>query len=78
MILDNPLLIDYSEAVAMTYLEVYSLDRPSLDAVCKQFPEVRTHARACVRMTTRSLLCMCACVHMGMDMDMDIDNADSA
>lgn len=46
MILDRLELVDNSEAVALTYLEVYSLERVALDGVCRQFPECgrRIHA----------------------------------
>ena len=49
MILDNVSLIDYSEAVAMTYLEVFTLDRPSLDAASKQFPTCGARVTAAAR-----------------------------
>jgi len=49
MILDRLELIDYSEAVAMTYLEVYTLDRPALDAVCRMFPDCGKRIRAASR-----------------------------
>lgn len=49
MILDQSHLIDYSEAVAMTYLELFTLDRPSLDVVCKTFPECGKRVRAAAR-----------------------------
>jgi len=49
MILDNKGLIDYSEAVAMTYLEVYTLDRPSLEACCRLFPDCGTRIHAAAR-----------------------------
>ena len=49
MILDDPTLIDYSEAVAMTYLEVFTLDRPSLDSSCRQFPDCGKRIRSASR-----------------------------
>ena len=49
MILENQTMIDYSEAVAMTYLEIYTLDRPSLDAVCRQFPACGAKIRKAAR-----------------------------
>ena len=49
MILENPAMIDYSEAVAMTYLEIYTLDRPALDAVCRQFPPCAARLRKAAR-----------------------------
>jgi len=49
MILDNPALIDYSEAVAMTYLEVYTLHRPALEHVCHQFPQCSKRIRMAAR-----------------------------
>jgi hypothetical protein len=38
MILDRTELIDHSQAVAMTYLEIFALERKSLDDVCRAFP----------------------------------------
>lgn len=49
IILDDPRLVDYSEAVAMTYLEVYTLDRPSLDAATRQFPDCANRIRKAAR-----------------------------
>ena len=33
----------------MTYLEVFTLDRPSLEAVCRQFPECGKRMRKAAR-----------------------------
>ena len=49
MILEQSYLIDYSEAVAMTYLEVYTLDRPALEGVCRQFPDCGRRVRLAAR-----------------------------
>ena len=58
LILDDPRLVDYSEAVAMTYLEIYSLNRPGLDAACRQFPDcgVRIHKAARRMMIQRTVV----------------------
>merc|ERR1719453_1676943 len=42
-------MIDYSEAVAMTYCEIYTLDKPSLDSVCRQYPPCHKLVRKAAR-----------------------------
>ena len=49
MILDNPDLIDHSEAVALTYVELFTLSRPDLDECCRQYPESGVKIRRAAR-----------------------------
>jgi len=45
VILDNPDLIDHSQAVALTYVEVFSLSRHDLEDVAKDYPDALRRIR---------------------------------
>jgi hypothetical protein len=49
IILDNEELIDHSQAVALTYVEAYTLRRLSLDSLLAEFPEPRRIVEAAKR-----------------------------
>lgn len=52
LILDNPDLVDHAQAVALTYVECYTLRRPELDECLTEFPE----AGVIVRKASRKIL----------------------
>lgn len=52
MILDNMDLMDHSQAVALTYVEAYTLRRSELEDCLVDFPEIT----ACVRKASRKIL----------------------
>ena len=57
LILDRPELIDFSEGVTLTYVEVYALARAELELCCRQFPPCALLIRkAARRMTIQRLL----------------------
>jgi len=49
MILDNADLIDHSQGVALTYVEVFSLSRHDLEEVAKEYPEAQRRIRRAAR-----------------------------
>lgn len=59
MIIDSLRLMDHSQAVALTYIEVFALSRESMDTSCERFPAagaVITRAAARIRLQ-RAILC---------------------
>jgi len=58
IILNSSELIDHSQAVALTYVEAYTLRRDELDEVLDDFPEAKEHVRKAARRVTmqRALL----------------------
>ena len=59
MILDDPNLIDHSQAVALSYVEVFSLSRHDLEDVVKDYPDaLRRIRRAALQMGLQRRLLM--------------------
>jgi hypothetical protein len=58
IILDSPEFIDHSQAVALTYVEAYTLRRDELDEVLEEYPEAKAHVRKAAHRVTmqRALL----------------------
>jgi len=52
MILDNPELIDHSQAVALTYVEAYTLRRNELDDLLDEYPAAAARVHSAARRVT--------------------------
>jgi CRP-like cAMP-binding protein len=63
MILDNPELVDHSQAVALTYIEAFTLRRPDLEEVLLDYPfAYRTVRKAAKRIQVQRSLLKYLCV----------------
>ena len=68
MILETPELIDHSQAVALTYVEAYTLRKRDLMSKVKDFPEAtRIIRRAMRRMTLQRALLKYLCMATGKE-----------
>ena len=66
MILEDQSLMDHSQAVALTYIEVFALSKEALDASCDSFPEGRRAIdRAALRIRMQRALLTHLCAQQG-------------
>ena len=66
MILEDQTLMDHSQAVALTYIEVFALSKEALDASCDSFPEGRLAIdRAAMRIRLQRALITHLCERQG-------------
>lgn len=68
MILDNPELVDHSQAVALTYVEAYTLRRNDLDDVLAEYPIAAERiSRAAKRVTMQRAMLKYLAQEQGKD-----------